>query len=436
MTVLTTGPITKAPEWVQALSSVSWVNSVAISHRGDRVVGATFIHDYENKSKVFGQYTTVCFDGDGKKPLWTKPLAGWDGLFAVAISSDGAVAASGGLFTAPRADQLITGPGQTTGLLLIFDAANGNVLFDPSTVGAPIGDRVNIITLSADGDIVAAAADQLYVYKRNGGTYAPMTSSAPGGDPDFRTALGRVAAVAVHPGGQWFAACNDRGQLLIATIAGGAINRTFLVKVPDEPVNPAMPGTKAPVRFLSVIAAAESDAFVAGGSDVVYRSSLSDVLNGTPPVRYDASDGAAPVVDTATIVAAAAPPLARPNVRWTAISGDGRGLAAVANRIPSPNNGNSGGQLLIFDAQSAAPTVKVPLAHNPNGVSMDHSGAIIAVSDGYPVGRPGMFYRFDFNGNEMWRWETPNMNWPIAVSGNGSAIAAGGDDGRLYYFLP
>ena len=67
---------------------------------------------------------------------------------------------------------------------------------------------------------------------------------------------------------------------------------------------------------------------------------------------------------------------------------------------------------------------------------MDRAGAIIAVSDGYPVGRPGMFYRFDFNGNQLWRWETPNMNWPIAVSGKGSAIAAGGDDGRLYYFLP
>src|SRR5439155_11688840 len=134
-----------------------------------------------------------------------------------------------------------------TGLLLILDAATGTVLFDSATTKAPIGDRVNTIAMSADGDVVAAAADQLYVYKRSGGSYAPIASTTPSSDPDLRTALGRVTAVAVHPTGRWFAACNDRGQILIATIASGAIDRTYLLKVPDEPINPTMPGTKAPV---------------------------------------------------------------------------------------------------------------------------------------------------------------------------------------------
>jgi len=61
---------------------------------------------------------------------------------------------------------------------------------------------------------------------------------------------------------------------------------------------------------------------------------------------------------------------------------------------------------------------------------------VIAVSDGYPVGKLATFHRFDFSGTELWRCQTPNMNWPVAVSANGAAIAGGGDDGCVYYFHP
>jgi outer membrane protein assembly factor BamB len=92
--------------------------------------------------------------------------------------------------------------------------------------------------------------------------------------------------------------------------------------------------------------------------------------------------------------------------------------------------------LLIFDAQSPKPKTTVPLEHNPNSVSMDADGEIITVAEGNPPGTPGLFRRFDFSGTQVWQFETGNMNWPIAVSADGSAIAAGGDDGHLYYFLP
>lgn len=420
----------KVPKWVNSLSTVSWVNSVAISNDGSRVVGGTFVHDYPNKERVFARFGTFCYDSAGNQ-LWSKTFRGLDGVFAVGISGDGTIAAGGGLFTPPGQIQ------QATGLVTIFDAQNGNVLFDsPVAMPAnPVLGRVNVLSLSGSGQIVAAAADQLYVFIKSGGAYAPIASSAPAGDPDFRTALGKVSAVSVAPAGNWLAACNQAGEILVATIAGGAINRTFLVKVNDEPIRLASNlALKAPVRFFSIAIAGQADVFVAGGSDVVYRGSLSDVTTGQPLVRYDAGDAnAAPgslQTDPVTMVQT---PLANPNVRWATISGNGAKFAVVANRVV---NGKGTGQLLIFNAGTFVPAVKAALPHNPNGVSMDRAATFVAVSDGYPVGKPATFYRFDFSGNEVWHCPTPDMNWPVAVSADGSAIAGGGDDGFLYYLVP
>jgi hypothetical protein len=422
----------KTPKWLKSLSTVSWVNSVAISDDGSRVVGGTYVHDYENKDqpRVFAKFGTYCLDSAGKL-LWSKTFAGWDGVFAAGISGDGSVAAGGGLFTIGFTQNV-------TGLVTIFDAQNGNVLFhSPTAMTSPIVGRVSVLALSSSGSIVAAAAERLYVFVRNGSSYAPITATVPAGDPDFQTALGKVAAVAVNPAGNWVVACNQEGQLLVATIAGGTINRTFLLKVNDEPIRlPADPSLKAPVRFFAVAIAAQTDAFVAGGSDVVYRGLLSDVTAGNPLVRYDAGDPAAPA---GTLVAVTVngvttqKPFPKPNVRWITISGDGLRFAVVANRQVAQA---ATGQLLIFNAGTLVPAAKAALPHNPNGVSMDRAGTFIAVADGYPVGTLATFYRFDLSGNEVWRCPTPNMNWPVAVSADGSAIVGGGDDGCVYYLLP
>ena len=432
MTVTIAAPVTKAPASVETLTSVAWVNAVGISDDGARIVGATYIHDYENKANIFGKYVTFVYDSAAKKVTWSEPVYGWDGLFAVGISGDGSVAASGGIVTPARTDKLINGPDQTTGVVTVFDAASGKTLFhSPTHLKDPVAGRVNVISLSRAGDVVAAAAAQLYVLVKSATGYTPIASAVPAGDPDLQKALGRVAAVAVHPSGQWLAACNDAGQLLVAKISGGAVTRTFLLKVKDEPIDRANPSATAPVRFNSVAISGDADAFVSGGSDVVYRGTLSDVVNGVAPKRYDAWDPAAPVPPAG----GPGTPRAQPNVRWTAISGDGAAFAAVANREMGPSKTNPGGQLLLFNAGSATP-VKRPITRNPNGVSMDRKGEVIAVSDGFPVGTLSAFYRFDFEGNELWRSQTPNMNWPVAVSANGALIAGGGDDGRIYVFLP
>jgi WD40 repeat protein len=406
----------KVPKWANSLTTVSWVNSAAISDDGQRIVGGTFLHDYPNNSMVHGTFGTFAYDAAGNQ-LWADTLSAWDGVFAVAISGDGSVAAGGGNAT------------KTKGLLKIFDAATGAALLN-STSGSPsIPGRVNIISLSRTGSVAATAANGLHVFLKSGASYTRAASATPASDPKFKTALGRVAAVSVHPDGTWLAACNQKGQILIATIAAGKVKRTFLWQAPQEPVNPnSASSPTAPVRFLSVAISSQADSFVAGGSDVVYRGSLADMMSGISPVRYDAGDPAAPVGN-----ASAASPMAKPNVRWTAISGDGLTFAAAANRT---GGANGTGQLLIFNKGTLTPVAKAPLPHNPNGISMDQAGTIIAVADGYPVGKPANFYRFDSSGAEIWRCPTGNMNWPVAVSADGSAIAAGGDDGDLYYFVP
>jgi hypothetical protein len=407
----------QTPKWTKNLSTVSWINSVAISDDGSRIVGGTFIHDYTNRSPVFGTYGTFAYDSAGN-PLWADTYSGWDGVFAVGISGDGSVAAGGGIST------------RTKGLLKIFRGQTGAVLFDSTAAGSGgIRGRVSVLGLSGNGSVVAAAAGRLYVFVKSGTSYIPAVSSVPTGDPDFETELGTVAAVAVHPSGGWLAACNQLGQVLVATIASGKIKRTFLWNAPQEPVDPASAASPiAPVRFLSVTISAQSDSFVVGGSDVVYHGSLADIQIGNNPLRYDAWEAGAP---SGSVIAGTPKP--KPNVRWTAISGDGVTFAAVANRL---GGSNGRGKLLIYTKGTFVPTATAELAHSPNAVSMDLAGQCIAVSDGYPPGNTATFYRFDATGNEIWHSPTPNMNWPVAVSADGSAIAGGGDDGYLYYLLP
>ena len=93
--------------WDKRLSAIFWVNSVAISNDGRRVVAATYLHDYNQKTgkglpNLKSKFGTFCLDGapaeDGasKNPLWSNEYDAWDGVFGVAISGDGTIAAASG----------------------------------------------------------------------------------------------------------------------------------------------------------------------------------------------------------------------------------------------------------------------------------------------------------------------------------------------------
>jgi outer membrane protein assembly factor BamB len=122
------------------------------------------------------------------------------------------------------------------------------------------------------------------------------------------------------------------------------------------------------------------------------------------------------------------------NVRWVAISGDGGFVTAVANRLNADKQARAG--LLVALSLEDGQLCKVwdkKLDRNPNSTSMNAAGTYIGLADGYPLGNPGQFRLFDRNGNELWSYTTSDMNWPMVVSADGAGIAAGGDDGNVYY---
>ena len=111
------------------------------------------------------------------------------------------------------------------------------------------------------------------------------------------------------------------------------------------------------------------------------------------------------------------------------ISSDGSLVSAV---------GNSGKQGMVFLFKNSGATAKsvwnAATSHNPNSTSLDGMGAYLTVADGQPDGTPGAFYLFDISGNLQWRFNTPNMSWPMQIAQNAGGIVAGSDDSSLYYF--
>jgi hypothetical protein len=231
----------------------------------------------------------------------------------------------------------------------------------------------------------------------------------------------------IHPSGTWAVACDFSGNVLLITLAGGAIAGTYPWKAPQKPADRKQPGSLAPIPFLSVAMATQGDAFAVGGGDFVYCFTKNGLIIAQAPVEIDTRDG-----DTLSGKAAANHQWkAAENVRWIALSADGQTLAVVANR----RIGKDGtGVLLAYKNGNPQAAWRLRLPRNPNGVSVSGDGSRIVVADGYPVGKPAAFLAFDAEGHELWRYPTTNMNWPVAISANKPVVAAGGDDGKLYYF--
>jgi WD40 repeat protein len=315
------------------------------------------------------------------------------------------VAASGGWYD------------EANGILRAFDAATGQQLLDNTKIPA----RVSGVSLSRDGNILAAAADKVYVYKRSGSGYISLNPADSSWDMD-----GSVKAVAVHPDGSWLVGCDMKGNVLMVTLAGGKVQGTHDWQAPEQPIDRINnPTALAPLPFLSVAIAGESDIFAVGGGDFVYLFTKKGMIQKQPKTEFDTWDGNAP--------AGRQNGGAAQNVRWLALSAKGELLAVVANR---EINKQGTGVLLAYRQGGGQPDWRLELPRNPNGISTDAAGNYVGVADGYPLGDPAAFFMFDSDGQELWHYPTIDMNWPIAISANGKGIAAGGDDGILYYFKP
>jgi hypothetical protein len=82
---------------------------------------------------------------------------------------------------------------------------------------------------------------------------------------------------------------------------------------------------------------------------------------------------------------------------------------------------------------SRHPLWSQPTKRNPNSTSIDSAGSYVTVADGYPDQAPGDYYLFKSDGTLAGSFATSNMSWPMQISADASAIAAGSDDSNVYY---
>ncbi len=383
------------PAWTRQLSTQYFVNSVAISDDGSRVVAGTFYHNYSQGPSASpapdpralaplraspgispsGQFGIYCFDNTGTQ-IWNDVEDMFEGAYWVAISGNAQVAAAAGWYS--------DSPAQ--GLLKIYSTLDGTVLLNYTEITT----RVNAVSLSSNGTVAAAiAANTIYVFAQQNGVYS---------NPGSVTVQASAAeAVAIHPDGQWLVAADNNGNVYLVLTPNGQIGTSYTYQVPSQET------------IHSVAIAGESNYFVAGADDgTVYVFELNAMIQKQQPVA------------TANL---------SPNVviRWVAVNGNGSLITAVYNQATA-------GVLaaLSFVGQNLTVAWQRNLNQMPNCTSVDAVGAFIAAADGYEGA--GDLYLYDASGTLLGSYGTPVMSWPIFVSTSGSAIAAGSDDGSLYYF--
>ena len=312
-------PVTpaKQPVWQQRLSDVFWINSVAISNDGSRVVGATFIHDYRQRTGKFlpnvqSRFGTHCLDATAAgKVIWSDEFDGWDGVFGVTISGNGQVAAAGGW---------LEKTGNTVwGMVRAYSAADGKRLLDFTG----LNQRVSWVVLSEDGNVLAAVADDVYVFLRDGKAFNPIP---------LRLGIGGIANrhvtnVALHPSGSWLAACDQAGHVFMATIEKGAIGRQFRWTAPLE------------IPFLSIAIARKAETFAVGGGNSVFLFDFAAIrkyreADSIVPLEHDTTDADTPPNKPDGRI--------QENIRWVAISADGNLVSAVANRLAATKPSGAG----------------------------------------------------------------------------------------------
>ncbi len=377
----------KAPAWKHHLLSKDGeaINSVAISGDGSRVVAGTYFYTAgpTPAPKTVGMFA---YDSKGKE-LWPAPdtYPATFGINWVAISRDGAWAASGGQISG------------TSGLINAYNAASGNksLTYNPPVI-------VNMVALNSDGSFLVAGADLLYVFARQGSTNVwapPQTVTYPNG---------KVERVAVSADGKW----------IVAAVSGGVVSLVQNNIASGGGLGPPASWSLPSSWILWVSIAANGSGFAVAASDGnLYYFDIN--ASGTSTLK--------PAWQI-TLTGCSA-------CRSVAVSDDGSRIAAIGDFKSSPtagrvfllaNQGTSGTQLWNF-----VPTT----LYGANSVSMDALAKYITVTDGTPAGTAGNFYLFNAkDGTLLWSYKLTNMSWPMQICANGTAIAAGADNSELYYF--
>jgi WD40 repeat protein len=368
------------PSWKKSPISTpqEYINSVAISQDGSTVVAGTFYFPYGAGAKHSNadatQLTVGTFAWNAKgTSLWQDKFQATEGVYWVALSRDGKWAAAAGL----------TAPGQ--GFVYIYNVASGARVSSYNTKV-----RVNMVAFSSDGSYLVAGADETYLFSRSGAAWgAPKILPSATGDS--------VVAVAMSMDGQWIVAGTFLGSVVLVKNTAGAFG---------APVSWQLKGT---IHWVAMSADGSTFTAAASGSSVYCFKTTTFGSTKQPawssPLTGCKSCRAVAVCDDGSVVSAAG------------------NVGTTGKVFLFANQGTSGKQLW---AQATK--------RNPNSTSLDTAGKYVTVADGYPDQTPGDFYLFDAGGNAMGSLTTNNMSWPMQISADGTAIAAGSDNSYVYYF--
>lgn len=376
--------------WQAAPHAGYYINSVGISGDAGTVVAGTFFHSYSDTERRVGAsgnngtFGIYCWDRTGTLQ-WSNTFDGYEGVYWATLSGDGGWAASCGWYSSTPA---------YNGFIAAFQGGDGSVALDYYKTPS----RVNQVVLNADGSVLAAGGDQLYLFFRSGTMFSATPATLPVASGDS------VISVGISADGQWVAAGTYDGVVLLVKVVNG-------VPVSSNKWTPATSNT-----VHSVAMSANGQGFAVGmkNGEFLYFDCVDFIGGGTAPAWTQTLAGAS-------------------SVYGVAIAADAGFVSAVGNI------GTGGGTVAVFDNGGGTATLRwqQTLTANPNSTSIDSEGVFVAVADGHPDGTPGHFTLFNAaSGSQIWAYTTGNMSWPIQLAGNAMACVGGSDDGNVYCFNP
>jgi uncharacterized protein YxeA len=92
-----------------------------------------------------------------------------------------------------------------------------------------------------------------------------------------------------------------------------------------------------------------------------------------------------------------------------------------------------------FDSESSAPVWSINADDSVSNIAISGNGEYIVSGTGFAADSQGIIFLSDGSGDTLWTWEGPSINTPVmdlAISDNGSTIAAGLENGTILCFKP